>query len=504
MKKYSKILAVLLTLPAVAYAQETATATAYATAEPVSTENLNRFNSWSVSAGGGVALIQSADLNSIKTTDGAGKSLYGYSMYVSIDKAITHAFGLKLQYDKGETRQGYFSTKDKTTNRGVVAGRTQYDALSLLGDVNISNLLRRVDNKSEYRWALHGYGGIGLLAYRAYQADYSGQRLMTEIKPFTFGSMFGQAGAGLKYKINSALDLEARAMYFYTGDDAFDGGGEQYSAINQTQEPVSDNMWTGTLGLTYNMGKHESHLFWHDPMQELYYKVDVLANQNQDIEVCKRGDNDNDGVCDDWDRQLDTPAGARVDGAGVALDADMDGVIDLYDKCVTVAGPVSNNGCPLVETVTQETYAQRAQAALQDILFNFNKATLRPEASPKLDDAARIIKESNGKFIVIGHTDKRGNDEYNLRLSRERAAAVVRGLESRGVSDSALKSQGVGEAAATVPENASDLERMVDRKVEVRPADLSTWDSIRKSDVEVVPAGKALLKEKSRGYSRRR
>jgi OOP family OmpA-OmpF porin len=50
----------------------------------------------------------------------------------------------------------------------------------------------------------------------------------------------------------------------------------------------------------------------------------------------QKGDQDNDGVCDDWDRQLDTPAGARVDGAGVALDIDLDGTIDLYDKCVTV------------------------------------------------------------------------------------------------------------------------------------------------------------------------
>jgi len=56
---------------------------------------------------------------------------------------------------------------------------------------------------------------------------------------------------------------------------------------------------------------------------------------------------DNDGICDDWDRQLDTPVGARVDGAGVALDTDLDGVIDLHDKCVTVPGPVENQGCPV-------------------------------------------------------------------------------------------------------------------------------------------------------------
>ena len=74
------------------------------------------------------------------------------------------------------------------------------------------------------------------------------------------------------------------------------------------------------LGLTYNIGKHESHLFWHDPLQEIYYKLDVLEKKSQDIEVCKKGDADNDGVCDDWDRELNTPAGARVDGSGRALD----------------------------------------------------------------------------------------------------------------------------------------------------------------------------------------
>ena len=58
--------------------------------------------------------------------------------------------------------------------------------------------------------------------------------------------------------------------------------------------------------------------------------------------VVERGDADKDGVCDDWDRELDTPLGARVDGAGKALDMDLDGVIDLNDACVTVPGLAKN------------------------------------------------------------------------------------------------------------------------------------------------------------------
>lgn len=122
-------------------------------------------------------------------------------------------------------------------------------------------------------------------------------------------------------------------MYSITGGKGFDGakGNYMYPA-----RAGNNDMINATLGLTYNIGKHESHLFWYDPLQEIYYKLDVLDNRNQDIEVCKKGDADNDGICDDWDRELDTPVGARVDGSGRALDTDLDEVIDLYDKCVTI------------------------------------------------------------------------------------------------------------------------------------------------------------------------
>ncbi len=118
--------------------------------------------------------------------------------------------------------------------------------------------------------------------------DINGQRLMTEVKPFKLGSMFMQAGAGLKFKINRRIDLEGRLMYVVTGDDEFDGGGNAYSDINKRSEQVSDNFFNATLGLSVKLGKHESHLMWHDPLQEIYYKLDVLANKNQDIEVCKK------------------------------------------------------------------------------------------------------------------------------------------------------------------------------------------------------------------------
>ena len=413
------------------------------------TQESKRFNDWAISVGAGIPLVQSADLTSIK--NGNGKNVFGYSAYLSVDKAITHAFGLNLQYDKGETRQGWFNTKtDNATGSGYqdVGARTQYDAISLLGDINFSNLLRRVDNKSPYRWALHGYAGIGTLAYRSYLEDASGQKLMTEVKPFKLGSMFGQAGAGVKYKINRRIDVEGRVMYFVTGDDEFDGGGEQYSNINRREDQISDNFFNATLGLSLKLGKHESHLMWHDPLQEIYYKLDVLADKNQDVEVCKKGDADNDGVCDDWDRQLDTPAGARVDGAGVALDTDLDGVIDLYDKCVTVPGPVENNGCP---TNSSSTVSDNTRT-LEGIEFDLNSDRILPSNTPILNSAVNYINSSNGTYNVIGATDTRGSDAYNQNLSERRANTVKNYLIQNGVESGKLNAIGRGEKDLKYPE----------------------------------------------------
>lgn len=415
------------------------------------TQKSKRFNDWAISFGAGVPLVQSADLTSIK--NGNGKNLFGYSAYVSIDKAITHAFGINLQYDRGETRQGFFNSKNSAPTdlavRDRLGARTQYDAISILGDVNFSNLLRRVDNHSTYRWALHGYAGVGTLAYRAYLKDASNnQRLMTEIKPFKFNSLFGQAGAGLKFKVNRSLDIEGRLMYVVTGDDTFDGGGAPYSAINQREEGTSDNFFNATLGVSLKLGKHESHLMWHDPLQEIYYKLDVLANKNQDIEVCKKGDADNDGVCDDWDRQLDTPAGARVDGAGVALDTDLDGVIDLYDKCVTVPGPVENNGCPTATTGP----VKEEERTLEGIEFDLNSDRILPSNTPILNNAVTYINSSTGSYSVVGATDTRGTDAYNQKLSERRANNVKNYLIKNGVQTGKLNAIGKGEKDLKYPE----------------------------------------------------
>lgn len=319
-----------------------------------------RFNDWSVSVGGGAAFMVHSDLKSI--TD--EKVNWGYNSYVSLDKQINHVVGISLIYQRGETTQKAQLEGAEGIAAGVAEAKTKYNQVALMGDVNFSNILRRVDNHSTYKWAMHGYAGIGFMNFNTSlhdNKDYSWSSNPRRIPLFInqklgLTSSYFQFGVGMKYKVSRLIDIEARTMYIISGDDEFDGGGyagsgdydpnstiPKYNMINKRR---SDNMWTVNLGLSFKLGKHLSHLAWHDPLQEAYYRTNILENRSPELLVCEKGDKDNDGVCDDWDRQPDTPAGARVDGAGVALDIDLDGVIDLYDKCVTVPGPAENKGCP--------------------------------------------------------------------------------------------------------------------------------------------------------------
>ena len=197
---------------------------------------------------------------------------------------------------------------------------------------------------------------------------------------------------------------------------------------------------------------------------------------------CPWPDTDGDGVLDK-DDACPSVAGPAANNGCPWPDTDGDGVLDKDDACPTVPGLAQYNGCPKPASA----YAEEATGALVGILFDFNKATIRPESNSKLDQAAEIIKSSNGgKFIVEGQTDKKGSEAYNLTLSRKRAAAVVGALEARGVNQNQLKSIGVGEQKAEVPETASNEERMKDRKVVIIAADADAWEAMQKSDLPVV------------------
>ena len=83
---------------------------------------------------------------------------------------------------------------------------------------------------------------------------------------------------------------------------------------------------------------------------------------------------------------------------------------------------------------------------LYGIHFDFDKATIRPDASDTIADIAETLRLNPGwRLLINGHTDSIGDADYNLRLSDRRAAAVKSELVSGyGISPDRLETQGLG------------------------------------------------------------
>jgi OOP family OmpA-OmpF porin len=118
----------------------------------------------------------------------------------------------------------------------------------------------------------------------------------------------------------------------------------------------------------------------------------------------------------------------------------------------------------LLSPLEYETYAVGAQA-----LFDFDKSDLKAEGMAELRKIADLIKSQGdrvGDIDVIGHTDSKGSEEYNQRLSERRAKAVTEYLVSLGIDGSIIDTSGRGELQPAAS-NDTEAGRARNRRVEV-------------------------------------
>ena len=105
--------------------------------------------------------------------------------------------------------------------------------------------------------------------------------------------------------------------------------------------------------------------------------------------------------------------------------------------------------------------------SLSDILFDVDKATLKPGAAQNLQRIAAILKQYPDKQISVeGHTDATGTHAHNQALSEDRATAVRQALVAGGVTDSLITSKGFAETQP-VASNATATGRQQNRRVEI-------------------------------------
>ena len=105
-----------------------------------------------------------------------------------------------------------------------------------------------------------------------------------------------------------------------------------------------------------------------------------------------------------------------------------------------------------IEAVLKELNAQMSDTEIKiemsgDVLFNFDKATIRRKAESTLKDVSRVIDKYQAKNVLIeGHTDEKGSNKYNQKLSKARAQSVKNWLvENANIDKKIIQAKGWGE-----------------------------------------------------------
>jgi OmpA-OmpF porin, OOP family len=111
--------------------------------------------------------------------------------------------------------------------------------------------------------------------------------------------------------------------------------------------------------------------------------------------------------------------------------------------------------------------ASTGKAAVYGIYFDTGKSVVKPESNPSLEEITKLMKQQPALMLyVVGHTDYVGALESNLKLSADRADAVVKALVGRGIAAARLKAAGVG-PYCPVASNRTDEGKAMNRRVEL-------------------------------------
>ncbi len=149
------------------------------------------------------------------------------------------------------------------------------------------------------------------------------------------------------------------------------------------------------------------------------------------------------------------PAACREPAPAPPCDSDGDGVVDAKDRCPNTpkGAQVNQVGCWIVK----------------GLLFDFNKADIKPQYYKNLDQVITVLKQNPGMRIEIqGHTDNIGSATYNMKLSLKRAQAVANYLIAHGISANRLTVKGYGFTRPVAP-NDTPEGRALNRRVQLKP-----------------------------------
>lgn len=432
---------------------------------------------WEFGLHTGLVLTQ-ADANN-KITPGYGAGVY-------LRKALDHTFslrgGLNYALAKGTNNVTYNTFQNKQIDKfssPIITG--EVDVLIGLGNSRFDGGKRTINP-----YVFVG-GGFGSQKTNLTLKSSGEVKDAAKVAGITGKWAQFQGGVGISFRVSDKISFGIEEKIVIPVGSFSD----YLDAVNREERDIPTYT---NIRLGFNIGggkdaKKPIPLWWANPAEQINADLADLKKRP----VYDPTDTDGDGVIDAADQEKDTPAGARVDTRGVALDSDGDGLADYKDKepFSPVGFKVDGQGVAQVPKPNYATEADvdrivdaklakamasqtpKAAAGVADwflpmIHFDFNSAKVKDSEFGSLASVASVMKSNPGISVVVtGATDKVAGDSYNQGLSYRRAENAIDALVKRfGVDRSRLILNYNGENQTLIPtSSASYMNRRVEFKV---------------------------------------
>lgn len=386
----------------------------------------------------------------------------GFGGGISLRKALNHLFSIRGQY-LGTLNSGTPSLYGTTIGQKEYKSKTH--GLNFDVILSLNTLSNYRGNPKTNVYVFGGYSilgnnvtiqnpgventfyGIGFpnsqsgLVTTMFGDEVNGRKGWAVMQGFS-------TGAGISFKLSNKvnLGLEQRMTFISPGydlSDAFrDGNSNDFFSFTGARVNVN-------LGST---AKRVQPLYWINPNNFVYNELN--KPQHMKMPKVKLDDADGDGVTDQFDLEPNTPAGAKVDARGRALDTDGDGIPDFKDKEILTSQkcfPVNNEGvgtCPepacckeLRDEITklkESGFTTKSDACeigdLPSIQFKGSSKLSKDATAVLATIAQKINANPTCKIKVIGYGS---TDKKSQQASWEKVNAVIKYLvEKQGVAES--------------------------------------------------------------------
>lgn len=431
---------------------------------------------WSIGVGGNLVhpLTDIRYMDFFGAIDPINENQWGGQLRVT--KMFDGAFGLMFnaQYNRV---QGAFdslvvnrSERDYLEQAGIDRGvyfRNNVIQGSINVYWNISNTLFNMNkrNKSvntgkpikERKFSLYTYTGVGMSVFDPHvmyidnnaPATFDGIELQTD----RTSSVFIPFAIGTKFKLSKVVDFNVEYGVTFMLNDRLDG-----LEFNHPSRRKNDAFSAISMGFDFKLGGKKTdkeHIQWKNPIEPVYEELAKLDKMERTLKKLTT-DSDEDGVSDYFDKDNETPKGVAVDGSGKPIDVDGDGVpdymdldpftdpgasVDEFGKALDSDGDGVPDHRDLEPNTPEGTLVNFQGVSIEassgdtrglffpPIYFDTDKSNIKRAYEADLFLIARnMLRMEDVNFILEGHCDERGSDEYNKELGERRAQAVKKHL----------------------------------------------------------------------------